>query len=113
MPDCPFIFSTNGKTPVSGFSKVKKAIDKLIADNRTANGVAAKMPAWRIHDLRRVVSTGMNDIGVLPHHAEAVLNHVSGAAKSGVAGVYNKARYNPEKRAGLELWADHVQRIVQ
>jgi hypothetical protein len=54
----------------------------------------------------------MNDIGVLPHIVEACLNHVSGA-KASVAGVYNKAKYNREKREALEKWADHVERIVQ
>ena len=98
---------------MSGFSKVKKRLDEIIAKNRKDNGVTTKMPAWRIHDLRRVTSTGMNDIGVFPHVVEAVLNHVSGAAKAGVAGVYNKAKYNPEKRAALNQWADHVARIVQ
>jgi integrase len=112
MPNCKYVFSTTGKTPISGFSKVKKRLDEIIAKNRADNGVRAKMPAWRIHDLRRVASTGMNDIGVFPHVVEAVLNHVSGAAKAGVAGTYNKAKYNPEKRAALEAWADHVRGIV-
>ena len=72
---------------MSGFSKVKKRLDEIIAKNRRDNGITADMPAWRIHDLRRVTSTGMNDIGVFPHIVEAVLSHVSGAAKAGVAGV--------------------------
>jgi integrase len=112
MPNCRFIFSTNGRTPVSGFSKLKKKIDALIAKRRTDDGVVAKMPPWRLHDLRRTASTRMNDFGVLPHHVEAILNHISGT-RGGVAGTYNKSKYNPEKRAGLELWADHVARIVQ
>lgn len=113
FPNCKYVFSTNGRTPISGFSKLKKALDQIIAGNRNENGVTEAMEPWRLHDLRRTASTGMNGIGVLPHVVEVVLNHVSGAAKSGVAGVYNKARYNPEKRAGLELWADHVRGIVQ
>jgi hypothetical protein len=50
---------------------------------------------------------------VLPHHVEAILNHVSGSAKSGVAGTYNISKYDREKRAGLELWADHIRDLVQ
>jgi hypothetical protein len=36
-----------------------------------------------------------------PHVIEAIVSHVSGA-KAGVAGVYNRATYLPEKRAALE-----------
>ncbi|KNY23803.1 site-specific integrase [Methylobacterium sp. ARG-1] len=83
----------DGAGAFSGFSKAKAALDKR-------SGVTD----WRLHDLRRTVSTGMNDRGVLPHVVEAVLNHVSGF-RAGVAGVYNHALYNPEKREALDLWA--------
>ena len=44
---------------------------------------------WNVtlHDLRRTVVTGMNELGIQPHVAEAVVNHVSGRAKAGVAGL--------------------------
>ena len=113
MPNCKYVFSTNGKTPVSGFSKIKKKIDKLIAEHMADNGALLQpIDPWRFHDLRRVASTGMNDIGIMPHIVEACLNHVSGA-KASVAGVYNKAKYNREKREALEKWADHVRGIVK
>jgi hypothetical protein len=54
----------------------------------------------------------MADLGVLPHVIEAVVNHVSGH-KSGVAGIYNRALYEPEKRQALDLWADHIAAIVE
>ena len=66
---------------------------------------------WTVHDLRRTVVTGMAEIGIAPHIVEAVVNHVSGH-KGGVAGVYNRAKYSQEKRAALQRWADHVERIV-
>jgi integrase len=66
---------------------------------------------WRLHDLRRSVATGMAELGVLPHIIEAVLNHVSGH-RAGVAGIYNRARYEPEVRAALERWAAHVATIA-
>jgi hypothetical protein len=58
-----------------------------------------KILAWRPHDLRR------------PQIIEACLNHISGA-KAGVAGVYNRATYAPEKRTALERWAAHVQSLM-
>ena len=75
-------------------------------------GKTQPLPAWCVHDLRRTAATAMADrLGVLPHIVEAVLNHVSGH-RAGVAGPYNHARYEAEKRAGLCAWADHVHAIV-
>jgi integrase len=98
----PFVFTTTGKSPISGWSKTKKRLDAEM------HGIAP----WRLHDLRRTVSTGMNEIGVLPHIVEAVLNHVSGA-RAGVAGTYNVAAYLPEKKAALERWATHVASLIE
>lgn len=81
----------------SGFSRAKAALDRR-------SGVTE---AWRVHDLRRTAATGMAGLGVLPHVVEAVLNHVSGS-RAGVAGIYNRASYATEKRAGLDLWSSHV-----
>jgi hypothetical protein len=53
----------------------------------------------------------MASIGVQPHIVEAVLNHISGA-KAGVAGIYNRAAYEPEKRRALDMWAEHLDAIV-
>jgi integrase len=67
---------------------------------------------WRIHDLRRTCATGMAELGVQPHIIEAVLNHVS-SHKAGVAGIYNRARYEGEMRDALQRWADHIERICR
>jgi integrase len=65
-----------------------------------------------VHDLRRTVATRMAELGVQPHVIEAVLNHVSGH-KGGVAGIYNRATYDKEKREALNLWAEHVTALVE
>jgi integrase len=65
---------------------------------------------WTIHDIRRSVATKMGDIGIAPHVIEEILNHQSGH-KRGVAGVYNRSRYERETRAALGIWHDHVQSI--
>jgi hypothetical protein len=71
------------------------------------------MKTWVLHDLRRSLATGVSEkLGVAPHAVEAILNHVSGH-KKGVAGVYNKAVYEKEKRAALCAWADHVLAAVE
>jgi hypothetical protein len=50
--------------------------------------------------------TVMNErLGIAPHIVEAVVNHVSGSARAGVAGVYNRALYLGERRVALDHWA--------
>ena len=61
--------------------------------------------AWTFHDLRRTMVTVMNEkLGITPHVVEAVVNHMSGLAKAGVAGVYNRALYFEDRRRALLLW---------
>ncbi|MCS3761658.1 integrase [Bradyrhizobium centrosematis] len=95
-----FAFSTTGSSPMSGWSKVKGRLDLDM-------GVLG----WRLHDLRRTAATGMAELGIAPHIVEAVLNHISGA-KAGVAGTYNRAQYNSEKRVALAQWAEHLTRLI-
>jgi integrase len=90
----------NGAGGFSGWSKAKARLD-----------AAVKIPDWRIHDLRRTCATGMADLGVQPHIIEACLNHVSGH-KAGVAGIYNRSTYEPEKATALTIWADHVAAVI-
>ena len=62
---------------------------------------------YTLHDIRRTAATGLAELGVLPHIIEAILNHVTGHA--GVAGIYNRARYEGEMRNALTKWARHVE----
>jgi integrase len=104
----PLVFSHNGTTPISGFSKVKTRIDQRIAEKLQSS---AKRPIldWTLHDLRRTMVTMMNErLGIAPHVVEAVVNHVSGSARAGVAGVYNRALYLNERREALHRWAELV-----
>jgi integrase len=94
------IFTTTGTTPISGWSKIKRRLDK-----------AMKIPAWRLHDLRRTFVTGCAELGIRGDVIELAVNHVSGM-RGGIAGVYNKSELMPERRAALERWSLHVQGLV-
>jgi hypothetical protein len=48
------------------WSKAKSKLDAI---------VGLKEP-WTLHDLRRTVRTGLGMLGIAPHIAEAVLNHL-------------------------------------
>jgi integrase len=107
-----FIFGI-GEAGFSGWSKSKERLDQaLLAERRKINRKAKPLPDWRLHDLRRTAATGMAELGTQPHIIEAVLNHVSGH-KAGVAGIYNRTRYESEMRNALQRWADHVEVITQ
>jgi integrase len=99
------IFGKHGSA-FSGWGSSKEALDQRIA---AAKG--KPLAAWVIHDIRRSVVTHMAEIGVQPHIIEAVINHVSGH-KGGVAGIYNRASYEAEKRTALNRWAAHLTAIV-
>jgi integrase len=96
--DLVFGLGSNGP---SSYSKSKRALDQRLS-----------IAPWVIHDLRRSVATHMAELGIQPHIIEAILNHVSGH-KAGVAGIYNRASYDREKRAALDRWADHLLAAVE
>ena len=106
--DRDYIFGI-GKGGFSGWSDCKARLDQTILERRGRK--AKPLPAWRLHDLRRTAVTGMNELGVLPHIVETVVNHVDGH-KAGVDGTYNRALYESETRLALEKWAEHVEVIV-
>jgi integrase len=105
-----FVFGA-GANGFAGYSIPKRELDRKIAAARQAAG-REPMPPWILHDLRRSCATHMAELGVQPHIVEAVLNHASGH-KAGVAGVYNKAPYEREKRQALALWADRIMAMVE
>jgi integrase len=94
------VFTTNGKTPVSGWSRAKARIDPEI------------LTPWRIHDLRRTVATGLQKLGVSLQVIEAVLGHVSGS-RAGVVGIYQRHSFDAEKAAALEAWGAHVMALLE
>jgi integrase len=91
-------------TGFQGWHVAKRTLDSRIAGKPLAH--------WTPHDLRRTAATRMAELGVQPHIIEAVLNHVSGH-KGGVAGIYNRATYDTEKREALNLWAERVSALVE
>ncbi|MGF3025080.1 tyrosine-type recombinase/integrase [Methylobacterium aquaticum] len=96
--DRQLVFTTTGETPVSGFSKAKRRLDKAMP------GAAP----WVLHDLRRTMASGMARLGISLPVIEKVLNHTSGSF-GGIVGVYQRHTFADEKRIALGLWAQHVQ----
>ena len=99
---CDLVFTTNGRTPISGFSKAKAALD-------AASGVTG----WTIHDLRRTFATiATGDLGIEPVVVDKILNHSSGAV-TGIAAVYQRHAYLEQRKAALEKWAGYVESLIK
>lgn len=84
---CDLVFSTNGVTAFSGFSKKKAELD-------AASGIAA----WSLHDIRRTVRTLMPRMGVSEETAERVIGHL----RPTIVRTYDRYAYLREKRDALE-----------
>jgi integrase len=94
------VFSTTGKTPISGFSKVKARLDK-----------ASKVTGWVLHDFRRAGVSHLARLGHSAVLADALLAH-KGQALSDVARVYQVHDFADERKAALQAWAAHVLRCA-
>jgi integrase len=112
---CDLVFSTNGKTPFSGFGKCKDRLDAamltVMRDMAAEQGEdpdKMTLAPWRLHDLRRTAKTLMSRAGVRPDVSERVLGHVI----AGVEGVYDRYAYIEEKRIALETLAAEINRII-
>jgi integrase len=92
-----------GRDGFSQWSRGKRELDARLGDS---------VASWRLHDLRRTAATRMADLGVMPHVIEAALNHQSGF-KRGVAGTYNRSRYEGAVRNALALWSEHVLALAE
>ena len=112
----PFVFSLTGDTSVSGYSRGKQRLDRVIREKR---GAAAKaegrepleMEHWNIHDLRSTFSTlACEVLGAEISVVDRILNHVATATTSKIMRIYNKSElFEPRKRV-LREWAELIQR---
>jgi integrase len=94
-----YVFSTIPGTNIH--ARTKKAMAQLCA--------AFKWTDARAHDIRRTVATHLGEMGTAPHVISAILNHTDGS----VTGVYNRFKYDAEKREALEKWAARLDQIAK
>jgi integrase len=95
--DREYVFGRTEHAGYSGWSKSKAELDE-----------AVKLEPWTLHDLRRTTRTGLGKLGVAPHIAEAVLNHLPPK----LVRTYDTHTYEAEKRNALDRWATHLKTIV-
>ncbi len=108
------VFTTAGKVPIADFTKALDALRAEIAKERAeapagdGQGAAPSVP-WTMHDFRRTGVTVLAGLGFAPHVADRLLNHVQGAIK-GVAAVYQRQEFLPERERAMTAWAEYVLR---
>ena len=56
------------------------------------------------HGFRHTASTALNELGFPAEAIERQLSH----RQRGIAGVYNKAQYMPERKKMMQAWADYL-----
>lgn len=94
----------------------RHSLSRAMARVRTEaklDGEEKPIPRCTPHDLRRTAATYLASerIGVAPHVVSAVLGHaIEGPA---VTSVYNRHRYDREKRAALEAWGRLLTSITK
>ncbi|GAN53173.1 phage DNA recombinase [Tanticharoenia sakaeratensis NBRC 103193] len=132
----PLVFTTTGRTVVSGVQKAMERLRRLSADEAAEGGVqppsaskkrglrsteerrqclnnagkkADALPAseWRLHDFRRTGVTMLAKLKVPPHVADLILSHKP-RALGAVAMIYQRHQFEAERAEALELWARQV-----
>jgi len=142
VDDCDYVFTTNGETPFSGFSKAKRRLDKLmLAQLHHAAAERQDMAALtRLRELARLFDQTKSEHEKTREAARKLLGQkwwtlhdlrrtaktlmsragvrpdiserVLGHVIAGVEGVYDQHAYIDEKRHALEALALLVDRIV-
>ena len=100
-----FVFSTTGgQKPISGFSKMKRRLDALVAEE-----LGAELQPWCLHDIRRSFRTNLSALPITEEVRERLLAH----AQDELSATYDRYSYLDEKRRALELWTARLLDMVR
>ncbi len=116
VEDQDLVFSTTGKTSISGFAKFKKALDAGIVAERAEKAIesgtkAEPLVPFVVHDFRRTGVSTLAALGFDSIVADKLLNHQPGKLR-GVAAVYQRHEFGPERARALDAWANYVTGVT-
>ena len=110
-PDA-LVFALPGGGGITAFSAIRRRLEALIGAERAEADPEARAPEpgtrWTFHDFRRTGVSTLASMGIAPHVADRLLNHVTGAIQ-GVAAVYQRAQFLEERKAAVLAWAAFVE----
>jgi len=95
LSDVPQIGELVFRAPLGSWSWAKERVD-------------AKIPHWRLHDLRRTFATHLRSIGI----DRLVVSKLLNQAEAGITKVYDRYAADPEKMAAMERWANRLREMV-
>ena len=102
-----FVFSTTGRTPISGFGKAKARLDAAMQER-----LDKPLRPFRVHDIRRTVASLMgDDLDIDQGVIERCLAHLSGT-QSGLMGTYQRQQYREKRKQAMSLWGAHISKLV-
>jgi integrase len=109
---CDFVFSTTGKTSISGFSRAKARLDAAMVEARAEAAAAAATESapfvpWRLHDLRRTGASTLARLGFDTIAIDKLLAHQPTKLR-GVAAIYQRYDFAEERVRALDAWAEQV-----
>ena len=105
-----YVFTSNGDSPVNGFSRAKSRLDTALKGLAEKGTVEEIIEPFRLHDLRRTLTTGLAALKV----SDTVIDKVENRAPVGVTQrVYNRHEYTAEKREALAKWEAHVRALLE
>ncbi|MFT5452290.1 MAG: integrase [Enterobacterales bacterium] len=100
------VFTTNGRTPISGWGKPKSKVEEQMEIE-----LEETVPNWRLHDLRRTMASNLAKLGVRSEVIKRVLGHA--ANSNDVTAVhYLWHNYDDEALKAVQTWADYLDNLV-
>ena len=86
------VSTTGGDKPISGFSKLKKKLDLLTGFSQP----------WRMHDMRRGISTYLEENGLDRAYTARILNHKDAS----VTGIYARPEHRHHLERVMSRWSE-------
>ena len=86
--------------------QAKYKLDKLMSEE-----LAGQVTAWRLHDLRRTLASGLARLGFRTEVIKRVLGHVAKATDV-TSVVYNWHNYDAEAMEAVQRWAAYVAKLT-
>ena len=104
--NCEYVFSTDGESHISGFSKTKLTLDREIT-RRAEQCRQDDVPGWRLHDFRRTGASRLAALGFDSVVIDKLIAHQPMKLR-GIASVYQRYDYSKERRQALIVWCEHM-----
>jgi len=102
-----FLFTTTGRSPVSGFSVLKEKLDRLMQ----AELGEVKLESWSFHDVRRSCRTAWSSLPI--PEGDIVRELMLAHAQPKLHRTYDREAYLPQRREGYRLWQAKLHAILE